>query len=223
MTVLVIAAHPDDEILGPGATLARHAGEGDAVHILIVAEGATARESGTPDDVDKLKDAAACAAKAIGAQPPHMLGLPDNRLDTLAMLDVIQPIEEAVREIAPAVVYTHQGSDLNLDHRIVHQAVVTACRPTAGSTVKRIYAFETLSSTEWATPSVGPAFNPTHFVEVAETLGAKKAALECYAAEMRPSPHPRSMEAIEALARLRGSQAGLEAAEAFEVILDIRS
>lgn len=220
MTVLVIAAHPDDEILGPGGTLARHANDGEAVHVLIVAEGATAREGG--GDVDALKAAAAGAAKAIGIETPLMLGLPDNRLDTMALLDVIQPIEAAVREIAPATVYTHHGGDLNVDHRIVHQAVVTACRPLPGSTVKKLYGFETLSSTEWTTPAMGPAFNPTHFVDITETLAAKKTALECYKTEMRPFPHPRSMEAVEALARLRGSHAGLEAAEAFEIIFDIR-
>ncbi|NQU59146.1 MAG: PIG-L family deacetylase [Rhodospirillales bacterium] len=222
MTVLVIAAHPDDEILGPGGTLARHAEEGDAVHILIVAEGATARENGTTDDVDKLKNAAVCAAKAIGAHPPRMLGLPDNRLDTMALLDVVRPIEDAVRKITPTLVYTHHGGDLNLDHRIVHQAVVTACRPLPDSTVRKLYGFETLSSTEWATPSMGPVFNPTHFVDISKTLGNKKAALECYASEMRPFPHPRSTEAVEALARMRGSYAGLKAAEAFEVILSVQ-
>jgi len=223
MTVLVVAAHPDDEILGLGGTLARHAAEGDAVHILIVAEGATAREGGTAHDTGKLRDAAARAAQAIGAKTIDMLGLPDNQLDTLALLDVIRPIESAVRKISPTLVYTHHGSDLNLDHRIVHQAVVTACRPVPTSTIKKIYGFETLSSTEWAAPSMGPAFNPTHFVCITETLHAKKAALQCYKTEMRPFPHPRSLDVVEALAKLRGSAAGLESAEAFEVILDIRS
>ena len=223
MTVIVVAAHPDDEILGPGGTLARHAREGDIVHILIVAEGATARKSGSPDDADKLKNAAVCAAKAIGAETPRMLGLPDNRLDSMDLLDVIQPIEAIVREIAPATVYTHHGGDLNLDHRIVHQAVVTACRPLPGASVKKLYGFETLSSTEWATSAMGSTFNPTHFVDITKTLTAKKAALECYETEMRAFPHPRSLETVEALARLRGSRAGLEAAEAFEIIYNIRA
>lgn len=189
---------------------------------MIVAEGATARDGGTADDVDQLKVAAVAAAKAIGAQPPCMLGLPDNRLDTLALLDVIRPIENTIREISPDIVYTHHGGDLNLDHRIVHQAVVTACRPMPGSTTKRVYGFEIPSSTEWATPSMGPAFRPTRFVDISEFLDVKMSALKYYEKEMRPFPHPRSMDAVSAMAQVRGSHAGLEAAEAFDVIFDIQ-
>lgn len=222
MNVLVVAAHPDDEILGCGGTIARHAANGDAVHILIVAEGATSRPKGSKEDVKRLAEAADRAAKAIGAKPPRFLGMPDNRLDTVALLNVIQPIEDVVRMVVPGTVYTHHGSDLNVDHRIVHQAVVTACRPLPGSPVRRICGFETLSSSEWSTASMGPAFNPSHFVGISDFLAAKTAALECYATELRPFPHPRSIEAVTALARVRGSRAGLTAAEAFEVILDIR-
>ena len=222
MNVLVVAAHPDDEILGCGGTVARHAAEGDDVHILIVAEGATSRPKGSKDDVEQLTEAANRAAEAIGAKAPRLLGLPDNRLDTVALLDIIQPIEDIIREVTPQTVYTHHGSDLNLDHRTVHQAVVTACRPLPGSSVRRLYGFETLSSTEWSTASMGPAFNPAHFVGISDFLAAKNAALECYEMEMRPFPHPRSVEAVTALARVRGSQAGLATAEAFEVILDIQ-
>jgi LmbE family N-acetylglucosaminyl deacetylase len=222
MIVLVVAAHPDDEVLGCGGTIARHTKAGDTVHILIVAEGAMSRIEGSADDVDQLIEAAKRAAKALGAEKPKMLGLPDNRLDTVALLDVIQPIEDVVRGTMPEIVYTHHGNDLNLDHRIVHQATVTACRPLPGSTVRRLFAFEAPSSTEWSTRSMGPAFNPAHFVGIADTLDAKTAALNCYETEMRPFPHPRSTEAITALAQVRGSHVGLAAAEAFEVVLDIR-
>jgi len=223
MNVLVVAAHPDDEVLGCGGTIARHTQAGDTVHILIVAEGATSRVEGSTEDVVQLIDAANGAAEVLGAEKPKMLSLPDNRLDTVALLDVIQPIENVVREISPEVVYTHHGNDLNLDHRIVHQATVTACRPLPESTVCRMYGFEAPSSTEWSTQSMGPAFNPTHYVGIVDSLDAKVAALNCYDMEMRPFPHPRSIEAITALAKVRGSHCGLEAAEAFEVILDIRN
>jgi LmbE family N-acetylglucosaminyl deacetylase len=222
MNVLVVAAHPDDEVLGVGGTIARHSKAGDTVHILIVAEGATSRAEGSAEDVDRLIEAAKRAAETLGAEVPKLLGLPDNRLDTVALLDIIQPIEKVVRKISPEIVYTHHGNDLNLDHRIVHQATVTACRPLPGSSVRRLFGFEAPSSTEWSTQSLGPAFNPTHFVGIADTLDAKTAALECYEMEMRPFPHPRSTEAITALAQVRGSHAGLAAAEAFETILDIK-
>lgn len=222
MTVLIVAAHPDDEILGCGGTLARHAAAGDTVHILIVAEGAASRaEPCAGRDVEALRAAARNAARVVGAQPPRLLGLPDNRLDSLALLDVIKPIEAALREFAPGTVYTHHGGDLNIDHRIVHEATITACRPLPGGPVRRIYAFETPSSTEWASTAVGEPFKPTRFVDISAHMDSKLAAVACYATEMRPFPHSRSLEAVSALATLRGGQAGLFAAEAFQVILEV--
>ena len=221
MNVLVVAAHPDDEVLGCGGTVARHAAENDTVYIVIVAEGATARADGSADEVAELNDAAKRAAAALGSEAPRMLGLPDNLLDTVPLLGIVQRIEDSIRELNPEIVYTHHGGDLNLDHRIVQQAVITACRPVPGSTVKRVLGFETPSSTEWAVASMGLAFDPVHFVNISPFLDAKKAALDCYGMEMRPFPHPRSVDAVMALAKVRGSHAGLPAAEAFEVFLDI--
>lgn len=219
--VLVAAAHPDDEILGCGGTLARHAAEGDAVHVLIVAEGATSRDArrdpnGRQPELVALRAAATRAAAAIGAGTPHMLGLPDNRLDTLPLLDVTKPIEAVVEAVKPEIVYTHHAGDLNVDHRIVHQAVVTACRPLPGAPVRSIYAFETASSTEWQ--SGGEVFQPQRWVDIEPFLDRKLWALQAYEAEMRPFPHARSVEAIEALARMRGAAAGMQAAESFVVV-----
>ena len=125
--VLVVAAHPDDEILGCGGVLARHAAKGGRVHVLIVAEGVTSRDArrdpqGREPDLAALKAAAARAAAATSAEEPQMLGLPDNRLDSLPLLDVIKPIEAVVEAVKPEIVYTHHAGDLNVDHRIVHQA-----------------------------------------------------------------------------------------------------
>lgn len=224
-TVLIVAAHPDDEILGVGGAIARHADAGDTVHIAIVAEGATSRTEAAPGAHDAereaLREGARKAAAVLGAQPPRLFGLPDQRLDTLSLLDVVKPIEALIDELAPSVVYTHHGSDLNLDHRIVHQAVLTACRPLPGTGARAVYAFETLSSTEWSVPAVGPAFRPVRYLDISSSLERKMTALDCYAGEMRPFPHARSKEAVAALARLRGAQAGLPAAEAFEVIRQI--
>src|SRR5579859_605568 len=223
MNILVVAAHPDDELLGCAGTIARHAAAGDHVHILIAAEGATARAVGGQAEVQALQQAARKAATILGAEPPRFAGLPDNRMDSRPILDITQIIEAVVEEVKPAVVYTHHGGDLNRDHRILHEAVVTACRPLPGRTIKKLLTFETLSSTEWASESVGAAFRPRHFVDITETLEAKLLALDCYHAEMRAFPHPRSAEAVAALAALRGSQVGLLAAEAFDVVYEIQA
>lgn len=220
--VLCVAAHPDDEILGVGGTLARHAAMGDAVYLMIVGEGITSRHEPTAvDQLDALRIAATAAAAAIGARPPIMTNLPDNRLDSLDLLTIIQSVERVVSELKPHTVYTHHGADVNMDHRVVHQAVVTATRPLPGSSVRRLYAFETISSTEWATPSFGPAFRPNTYVDVTPYMGAKMEALRCYESEMRAFPHARSMEAVEALARLRGTQVSCAAAEAFELLREV--
>ena len=222
-TVLVVAAHPDDEILGCGGTVARHAAAGDRVVVVVVSEGAVSRGGDDAGrEAEELVQAARRAAKVLGTEAPRLLGLPDNRLDSQDLLDVVRAIETVVREVAPDTVYTHHGSDLNIDHRIVHQAVLTACRPIPGSSVRRMYTFETVSSTEWSSRAIGPSFAPTRFVDISATLEAKRRALACYQREMRPFPHARSIETIEALARSRGSQTGLTAAEAFETIFDIQ-
>ncbi len=223
-SILVVAAHPDDEILGCGGTLAWHAARDDTVHVLIVAEGATSRDSrrdpdGREPELTALKTATSLAAAAIGAEEPRMLGLPDNRLDTLPLLDVIKPIEAIVDAVKPEIVYTHHAGDLNVDHRIVHQAVVTACRPLPGAPVRAIYAFETPSSTEWQT--AGAAFRPQRWVDIEPFLRCKMRALEAYEAEMRPFPHARSFDAVEALARWCGASAGLKAAECFMIVREL--
>jgi LmbE family N-acetylglucosaminyl deacetylase len=214
--VLCVAAHPDDEVLGCGGTLARHAAAGDDVYVCLVAEGLTSRPGGA--DAVGLSDLAASARRAdalVGARETMLLGLPDNRLDELPRLEVIQRIEQVISGVRPEVVYTHAACDLNIDHQIVHEAVLTACRPVPGQGVKRILCFEVPSSTEWRGASSAPAFVPNWFVDVSATLAAKLAALGEYAGEMRPWPHARSLEACEHLARWRGATVGVAAAEAF--------
>jgi len=225
-TVLVVAAHPDDEVLGCGGTIARHAAAKDEVHILILAEGATSRDADrrVADrrvEIERLRGAARRAAKALGARPPIFGGLPDNRMDSLDLLDVVKIVETTVARVRPTILYLHHAADLNVDHRIAHQAGLTACRPLPGSTVGAIRAFETPSSTEWAGPAA--LFRPSQFVGIARYWKAKLAALEAYGAEMRDYPHARSIEAIEALARWRGASAGLPMAEAFEVVRAIEA
>lgn len=216
MRVLCVAAHPDDEVLGCGGTLARHATAGDEVSVCIVAEGLTSRgpEAG-PADLARLADQARRADALLGVGDTRLLGLPDNRLDELPRLEVIRPIEAVLAELRPEVVYTHAAGDLNIDHQIVHEAVLTACRPVPGQGVRRILCFEVPSSTEWRGAGSAAPFVPNWFVDIGATLAAKRAALAIYAGEMRPWPHARSVEACEHLARWRGAGVGVEAAEAF--------
>ena len=223
MKVLVVAAHPDDEILGCGATVARHASAGDEVHSLILAEGSTSRAPqrdavGRREDIEDLMKAAQAAAAALGATSVRFGGLPDNRMDSLDLLDVVKVVEAVVDDLAPEVVYTHHGGDLNIDHQITNRAVLTACRPLPGNPVRSIYGFETVSSTEWGLT----AFTPQRFVDVSATFERKLTALAYYSAEMRPFPHARSVDAIEALATMRGASVSVSRAEAFTVIRELR-
>ena len=218
--VLVVAAHPDDEVLGCGGTIARHADAGDQVQVLIVAEGATSRQAQRDraqvgDKLSVLAKAAQMAGSILGAEGVDLLDFPDNRLDSLDRLDLIKQIEERIDFYQPQLVYVHHVGDVNVDHRRLHEAVVTACRPMPGHCVKRILSFEVPSSTEWQPPGSAPSFSPNWFVDISEQWQRKCDALMVYSSEMRPWPHARSMEALEHLARWRGSQVGVDAAEAF--------
>src|SRR5215467_1038311 len=224
--VLVVAAHPDDEILGCGATMARLADEGKHVHIAIVGEGITSRHSQRKDADSKalrqLHRQAEQAARKVGAKDVVLFKLPDNRLDTVPLLDIAKLIEGLIEEIKPSVIYTHHPGDLNADHGIVNRATLIATRPTAGSSVRDLFAFEVPSSTEWAFQKIEPAFRPNVFVDVSSTLDAKIAAMACYESESRAFPHPRSPEALQVIAKRWGSVVGCDAAESFELVRSIR-
>ena len=219
--VAAIFAHPDDEVLGAGAMLAAHAQAGDDVAILILATGLAARAGGaTKDALGALRDQGRAAAAALGANRVSFCDFPDNAMDTVPLLSIVQNIEAFLNEFPAAVVYTHHGGDLNVDHRVTHQAVVTACRPLPGAPDRRILACEVNSSTEWAPPPLAP-FEPTVFADVGATLEHKVAALSSYAGETREWPHPRSAEGVRALARWRGTQCGCGAAEAFMLVREV--
>lgn len=222
MKILVVAAHPDDEILGIGGTIARHAEAGDSVEMLILATGSTSRDDHQGDEaLAELQDHARRAAATLGALPPRFGGLPDNKMDSLALLDVIKVVEAVVAEVQPDVIYTHWPNDLNVDHGVACRAVLTAARPLPGAKTKAIYAFETLSSSEWSLYGDAKAFAPNRFVDISATLEKKLAALDCYRGEMRDFPHPRSLKAVRALAEVRGSTAGLIAAEGLMVLREV--
>src|SRR5271165_1099918 len=185
--ILAIAAHPDDEILGCGATAARLVQEGRDVHFAILGEGITSRhaqrDAADADQLAELHRQARAAAAKVGVKSVMLHKLPDNRLDTIPLLEVVKIVEELVDRLKPGVIYTHHGGDLNVDHGIIHRAVLTATRPVDGQTVREILAFEVPSSTEWAFQRLEPAFRPNVFVDVTRTLEAKIAAMECYESE----------------------------------------
>lgn len=222
MNALVIAAHPDDEVLGCGATMARLVGEGHQVHIAILAEGITSRtqkrEQADLSQLATLQKDAREAALVMGVKEISFHGLPDNRLDSVPLLDIVKIVEGLVKTIAPERIYTHHAGDLNIDHAVVSRAVMIATRPMQGASTKDVYQFEVPSSTEWAFQQYEPVFRPNVFVNVADTLIAKLKAMACYRSEVRQFPHPRSPEALDAIARRWGSVVGVDAAEAFQLV-----
>jgi LmbE family N-acetylglucosaminyl deacetylase len=216
-SILVVAAHADDEVLGCGGTIARHVAEGDVVHVIFMADGVGSRGCVQSAELEARNQARDAALKILGVTEWHALDFPDNRMDSVPLLDVVQALEPILRKIQPERVYTHHHGDLNVDHRVTHQAVLTACRPLPGSRVREILAFEVMSSTEWATPGLAP-FVPNAFVDISTYLPKKLEALAAYEQEMRLSPHSRSTEHLEALAKNRGNSVGVKAAEAYEIV-----
>jgi len=218
-SILVVAAHPDDEVLGCGGTLARMAQEGREVNVLLLADGESSRGSVhsplAPGRVAARQQSAQQAAAILGCASVKVLAMPDNRMDCLDMLDVVQQIEESLQRHTPSMVLTHNAGDANIDHRVVHDAVIAACRPQPGHSVKKLMFFEVPSSTEWGPAGSAHVFSPKVFVDVTTTLATKLKALEAYAEELRAFPHPRSLRAVESLARWRGASVGVMAAEAF--------
>lgn len=224
--VLVVAAHPDDEVLGCGGTIVRHVAAGDEVHIAILGEGITSRQAHrdpeeASTELEQLRQQAQRVAELLGAATIDLCGFPDNRFDTVPLLDLVKAVEQTITRVAPRMVYTHHAGDLNIDHRITFEAVLTACRPTPGQCVRTIYSFEVPSSTEWGSPTASNAFIPTVYVDVSEALDKKLEAMAVYDNEVPDYPHPRSIRAIELFARKNGLEVGLEAAERFCLIRSI--
>lgn len=217
--ILVVAAHPDDEALGCGGTMAKAAALGFSVHSLFFTDGVGSRSTTEDGKLAAIarSEAALEALRRLGASAPTILGLPDNQLDSVPLLQLAQQVEAMVAIHRPVTILTHHADDLNVDHRMVHEAVMTACRPQPGFVVKNILCFEVPSSTEWRAPRPSVTFAPQLFVDISEFWEQKRAAMEAYAAEMRPWPHARSLESVEHLNRWRGSTVGVEAAEAFVV------
>ena len=217
--VLVIAAHPDDEILGCGGTIFNHTYIGDQVFVLIMSQGIDSRDKvkNSLSTKTKLNKAAIEANKKLGVKKIYFEKLPDNSMDKLNRLKVIKIIEKYIGKIKPTIVFTHHVGDVNIDHQVLHHSVVTACRPVPDHPVKELYFFEVLSSTEWQTPTSGVFFHPNAYFDITNSINKKLESLKIYEMEMREWSHPRSLEAVHNLSKYRGSSVGLSNAEAFIV------
>ena len=224
-SILIVAAHPDDEVLGCGGTIARLAQEGNEIYIALLGEGISSRSS-VRDKADKesiriLHQQSHEVTRLLGAKDLFLYSLPDNRFDTVPLLDIVKIIEKLIEKINPADIYTHHAGDLNIDHVITNRAILTATRLIEGCRIKEVLTFEVPSSTEWSFGQYQSVFNPNQFVDIRETLEIKIEAMKMYKSEIRSFPHPRSIDAIQALARWRGSIVGIEAAEGFEIVRKI--
>jgi LmbE family N-acetylglucosaminyl deacetylase len=220
--VLVVAAHSDDEALGCAGTIAKHVASGDKVHVLFMTDGISSRHVVNHKMVERERQNSAQKAAAIlGTTSIQTLNFPDNKMDSVPLLDITQVLEEVILKIQPEIIYTHHVGDLNVDHQITSKAVMTACRPQPDFCVKEIYVFEVLSSTEWNTPGV-EFFSPNVFIDITDYIDLKKQVLEVYSEEMRQSPHSRSVDNALRLNALRGNSVGVDYAEAFELIRMIR-
>jgi LmbE family N-acetylglucosaminyl deacetylase len=222
--ILIVAAHPDDEVLGCGGTAARLVNEGDEVFTLVLGEGVTSRDDSRQrvkreKEIARLNEQIHEANGVIGVKEVFAYDFPDNRFDSVPLLDIVKIIEKIKAEVEPDIVFTHYEGDLNIDHRITYRAVLTAVRPVKGETVKEIYSFEVLSSTEWNYPL---RFSPDCFFDISSTIDQKVAAMEKYRSELRDYPHPRSLKGIRLNAEQWGMKVGLSYAEAFKMVRCIK-
>lgn len=223
MNILAVVAHPDDELLGCGATLLRLRNEGHRVFSVVLCAHADARVD-RPEDLDRW---AAEASKMVGIEETMGCNFPNIRFNAIPHIEMVKKIEEAIDRFRPEWIFTHFPGDLNIDHRVTYETTMAACllpqrmtRDLPVTMIRRIYLCEVPSSTDWA-PSTGPAFQPNAWVDVRSTFEQKIAALDHFRGAMKPFPHSRSLENVRHLAHVRGAQVGIELAESFMVVRDL--
>jgi LmbE family N-acetylglucosaminyl deacetylase len=219
MRVAVIGAHPDDELIGAGATLAMLVRSGAQVHAAVVCDGASGRRF--PGGAAALERDGQRAAEVMGFASLRFLGLPGQRLDTVPAAELTELIQGVLDEVRPHMLYTHIPDDLDIDHGLVAKAAWLACRPDCRDGLRRFAAFEAPSSAEWAWAAEGAGLRPNLFVDVADTLDTKIAALGCYETKARDYPHPSSMRALRERAAFWGSQVGCGVAEPFRILRQV--
>jgi LmbE family N-acetylglucosaminyl deacetylase len=217
--VLIVAPHPDDEVLGCGGAIVRHVAAGDDVYVVIVSKGVP--DIFPPELVEQVRQEAAAANKVLGTKRMFFLDFPAPRLDSVPTSTLAGAIKDVIVRVQPATVYLPHHGDLHGDHKAVYWATLVASRPNDGFVPRRLLCYETPSETEWGAPIASDAFVPTVFVDVSQYLGVKLEAMKCYGSQLAPSPRARSLASIEALARVRGSTIGVPAAEAFGLIREV--
>ena len=219
--VLVVVAHSDDESISMAGTIAKHIKKGDKVYVVSMTDGVGARDDAETDQVRRREISSDLASKELGFQWVGRYSFKDNAMDGYPLIEVVKAVEKAKSKYKPTLVYTHSGADLNVDHRVVANAVLTAFRPQPNENCKELRLFEVASATDYGNQAVTGSFAPNLFVNISDEWASKVRALEAYSSEMRDYPHSRSIEGIENLAKLRGNQIGYELAEAFEVLRKI--
>jgi len=222
--ILIVAAHPDDEVLGCFGTVARLIKEGYEAYTLILGEGKTSRDEeraleNRQDDIKLLNSEIVKSNNIIGIKKVFVESFADNRFDSVDLLDIIKVISKVKEEVKPDIIFTHYEHDLNVDHQITYKAVITATRPMEDECVQEIYSFEILSSTEWNYPL---SFSPDIFFDISDTIDLKVEAMKIYDSELCQYPHPRSLEGIELNAKYQGMRVGKKAVEAFRSVRVIK-
>lgn len=221
--ILIVAAHPDDEVLGCFATVAKLVQQGYEAYTLILSGGKTSRGEIDKKELDLLQKEMQKANNLIGIKKVFMADFADNAFDSIALLEIVKKIEEVKNEVQPEIIFTHHFGDMNIDHQITHRAVLTATRPMKDECVKTIYAMEVPSSTEWNSFSAQNAFIPNVFFEVEDTIELKIKAMAQYSSELREYPHPRSLQHLKELAKVNGTKVGLNYSENFMLVRNVNA
>ena len=222
MRILIVVSHTDDEVLGLGGTIAKHKNDGDEIYAISMTNGTDARSQNDLKIIEQRNVSSNKASQILGFDWIKSCKFPDNAMDSVPLIEIVKQIEEAKTLVSPEIIYTHSSSDLNIDHRIVCKATLTAFRPQPKEFWKEIRAFEVPSATDYGHSSVTGSFNPNFFNNISETITLKIEGLKAYSQEMREYPHSRSFEGVINLAKYRGNQVGLEYAEAFEILRKIK-
>ena len=235
MKVLVIVAHPDDEVLGMGGTLRKLSVKNHDIKVVFLATGIAARRSDNfrnetkyeinktlikkmEEQIKKLRLDAKRALKILGIKNIEFFNFPDNEMDMVSNLEITKTIENIIKKFKPDVIYTHTKNDINVDHRAIFNATITATRPSTRANVKKVICFEVPSSSEW---NFGDTFSPNIFVDIKRELSYKKKAIQAYKTELKKFPHPRSANSLDIIAKRWGTVSGFEASEAFELIREL--
>lgn len=219
MRALVISAHPDDETIGAGGALLRHVANGDEVYWCVVTQGYS--PPWTQEVLDQARLQIYEVQKAFGIGEVFLCGFPTVKLNTVPYIELSSAIQKVVDHVRPEIVYTTPRSDINLDHRIVYDCSLVACRPLPGSSVRRLLSYEICTTTRYGTPTGAGAFSPNVFVDITDYLDKKIEIMKLYQTELCQYPHPRSVEGIRIYAQERGFSVGLNAAECFELIREL--